>query len=527
VGRPGEIIRPTDVDRIKISTIAAVATLDDAELAEVVARGPRAIRERATQLRRDKQATHEDGPSTEDRDYLESCPVRARLADPAVFDRQALIQHRLRPVLERLGREFPVAFEEGAWGGPIVAIASTRLDRLMLVRDAGVGLTFGPGRTSGGGWLIDIEGDGDKAEDSWAELLGGEVLETLGWSSTRRGHSLMIVHEARMLAIQAALGRRGVIKDKKGVSNLPGLEICCGGLYKTGTAIQIQSVVPPTPRTDGVPRQWHDIETLQPVPEAFYAFLEALAAAKAAQQAPQPVVASQGHADHDPAWDGTLDIVDAERLEHARTWLHKKLTAFARKVASEVKGNRRTALRDHTRVLAGILALANNQKYHLLDEQDVIDRMTADDDECGLEPERRNDAMTWALETGKAEPCWPEELKLFEDWQDHDDEGHEPLGAVDDDLDDEAYDDPAYDAVDELDADADELPARRPPAGDSARRGLPDPRRVGPRRSPPSCGGVGHTTPRRTGPRLESWARNLVLSVPASGRRFPETRQLL
>jgi hypothetical protein len=28
------------------------------------------------------------------------------------------------------------AFEEGAWGGPIIAIASTRLARLMIVRDA-------------------------------------------------------------------------------------------------------------------------------------------------------------------------------------------------------------------------------------------------------------------------------------------------------------------------------------------------------------------------------------------------------
>jgi hypothetical protein len=28
------------------------------------------------------------------------------------------------------------AFEEGAWGGPIIAIASSRLDRLMLVCDA-------------------------------------------------------------------------------------------------------------------------------------------------------------------------------------------------------------------------------------------------------------------------------------------------------------------------------------------------------------------------------------------------------
>jgi hypothetical protein len=346
-----------------------------------------------------------------------------------------------------------------AWGLGAIS-AQEIIEHFIAYPDAGVGLTFGPGRAPGGGWLVDIEGDGDEAEDSRAELLGGEVLETLGWSSVRGGHSMMIVHdEARMAAIQAALGRSGVIKDKKDESNLPGLEIRCGGCYKTGTAIQIQSVCPPTPGTDGVPRQWHDIETLQAVPEAFYAFLEALAAAKAAQQAPQPVVASQGHADHDPAWDGTLDIVDAERLEHARTWLHKKLTAFAQKVATEVKGNRRTALRDHTRVLAGILAHANNQKCHLLDEQDVIDRMTAAADECGLEPERRNDAMTWALETGKAEPCWPEELKLFEDWQDDDDEGHEPLGALDDDLDDEGDDDPAYDADDELDADADADPA--------------------------------------------------------------------
>ena len=28
------------------------------------------------------------------------------------------------------------AFDESAWGGPIIAIASIRLDRLMLVRDA-------------------------------------------------------------------------------------------------------------------------------------------------------------------------------------------------------------------------------------------------------------------------------------------------------------------------------------------------------------------------------------------------------
>jgi ParB-like chromosome segregation protein Spo0J len=131
-----ELVAAVERDAIKIAAAAAVATLDNAELAELVARGPKAVRQRAAQLRMTTKTKVEGGPSTEDRDYLESCPVRAQLADPALFDRQALILHRLRPVLERLGREFPEAFEDGAWRGPIGAFASTRLDRLMFVRDA-------------------------------------------------------------------------------------------------------------------------------------------------------------------------------------------------------------------------------------------------------------------------------------------------------------------------------------------------------------------------------------------------------
>src|SRR5262249_55703946 len=45
----------------------------------------------------------------------------------------------------------------------------------------GVGICLGPGRGPGGGWLIDIEGDGPEAEDSRATLFGGELVETLSW----------------------------------------------------------------------------------------------------------------------------------------------------------------------------------------------------------------------------------------------------------------------------------------------------------------------------------------------------------
>src|SRR5262249_4537950 len=45
---------------------------------------------------------------------------------------------------------------------------------------AGVGILLGPR-----GGVIDLEGDGHEAEDSLLELIGGERLETLGWSSRR------------------------------------------------------------------------------------------------------------------------------------------------------------------------------------------------------------------------------------------------------------------------------------------------------------------------------------------------------
>src|SRR5262245_43314121 len=55
---------------------------------------------------------------------------------------------------------------------------------------AGVGLCLGPGRAPGGRWLIDVEGDGPKAEDSLATLLGGEEVPTRGWDSARGKHRL-------------------------------------------------------------------------------------------------------------------------------------------------------------------------------------------------------------------------------------------------------------------------------------------------------------------------------------------------
>ena len=124
----------------------------------------------------------------------------------------------------------------------------------------------------------------------------------------------MVTDEPRMRAIQATLGKRGVIKDGKGGSNMPGIEIRCGGVDSTGTPVQLQSVLPPTPGTDGAVRVWYSTETIAPVPERFYQALETLAAQKAAEKAAKKAEAEAAAANgHDSAWHPALDIGDIVR----------------------------------------------------------------------------------------------------------------------------------------------------------------------------------------------------------------------
>ena len=153
-------------------------------------------------------------------------------------------------------------------------------------RGAGVGICFGPGRAPGGGWLIDLEGDGDRAAESLATLLGGEELTTAGWTSTRGVHTVFTADGERFLTALAAAGG----KEEKGVAKvgvwklpeLPDLELRIGGCKADGTVKQVQCVAPPTPGTDGTTRVWTNPPSagVADLPPAAYAFLERLAASK-------------------------------------------------------------------------------------------------------------------------------------------------------------------------------------------------------------------------------------------------------
>ena len=150
---------------------------------------------------------------------------------------------------------------------------------------AGAGICFGPGRAPGDEWFADLEGDGPQAGESLATLLGTDELTTIAWLSTRGGHNGFTVDGHRLLTLLAAAGAKEEKGLKTGVwklAELPDLEWRIGGYKPDGTAKQVQSVIPPTPGTDGKPRAWKNPPSVgaRALPEAAYLFLEALAESK-------------------------------------------------------------------------------------------------------------------------------------------------------------------------------------------------------------------------------------------------------
>lgn len=138
----------------------------------------------------------------------------------------------------------------------------------------GVGIALGPGRGPGGAWLIDVEGDGPEAEASRLRLFGAEVIESLGWRSARGAHQALLADSDRVGELLKPLGHlEGKTPETKGSYKLPafpGLEIRFGGVKPDGTVKQVQSVFPPTPGTDGKPREWNGVTEIAAAPETLY-----------------------------------------------------------------------------------------------------------------------------------------------------------------------------------------------------------------------------------------------------------------
>ena len=179
-----------------------------------------------------------------------------------------------------------------------------------FVGKAGVGICLGPGRALDGSWLIDLEGDGPRAAESLAILLGGEIIPTMGWPSTRGEHALFKANGKRLLELlnaAAALQGKGHDSGKFTLPTLPDLELRIGRFDPDGSVMQFQSNVPPTPGTDDKPRQWNGIATIAELPEAAYAMLDGIAERIAMTKADE--------VDHTAYQEGELE---RQRLEPKR-----------------------------------------------------------------------------------------------------------------------------------------------------------------------------------------------------------------
>jgi hypothetical protein len=239
-----------------------------------------------------------------------------------------------------------------AWGAERWTVVRLRAE-FSRRPGRGVGVCLGPERGPGGTWLIDIEGDGQEAEASGAILFGGEAVASMGWGSVRGGHLLLRIDGARLVAILAKLagcevkraGQPGVYK----LPGLPDLELRIGGFKPDGSVKQLQSVVPPTPGTDGTPRAWNGVETIAVAPDAFYETLERLAD-EARPVTPPPARATVGG--NGRASRGQTRKPPTDRVE---AWLDAALRKAVVRIEGKVPGERRDAYRDEAYTLAGYL----------------------------------------------------------------------------------------------------------------------------------------------------------------------------
>jgi ParB-like chromosome segregation protein Spo0J len=102
-----ELVAAVERDSIKVSAAAAIAGLRQKQQANLVARGPRAIRAKATELRRAEKALPSDGLSARDRNWLKGLPLWDQLTDRSAFIREVMVWKRVQPLLDQVRLAFP------------------------------------------------------------------------------------------------------------------------------------------------------------------------------------------------------------------------------------------------------------------------------------------------------------------------------------------------------------------------------------------------------------------------------------
>jgi hypothetical protein len=257
------------------------------------------------------------------------------------------------------------------------------IDHFQKFPGQGIGICFGPGKgptqahfdldgepVDFHDWLIDLEGDGERADNSLLNLLGPSPPATMGWLATRGGHNTFTADGGRLLSLLAAAGAKEETGLKAGVwkvPELPDLEFRIGGCKSDGTVKQCQSVVPPTPGTDGKPREWINPPScgVAALPETAYAYLEILATTK-----------RQGL---DPADPLTMAYFKSTTPANSvDSYAQAALAGECSEVESTQEGNRNNRLNNAALKLGGLVAAG------ALVRSDVERALTEAARRCGL-----------------------------------------------------------------------------------------------------------------------------------------------
>jgi ParB-like chromosome segregation protein Spo0J len=194
-----ELVAAVRRDEVAVSAAADVVALDSAEQAALVARGPAAVRDKATQLRaaKAKKRAARPGDASKRPDdaasvsavkageegllpppgWLEGFPLRSRLKAPAPFDCLATLWW----VAQRLLARYGLRLGEGARRG-LAVTASFDPDLLDLAR-----LTEDPARWTA---CVSCAGAGREEEDACCSCHGrGFLVAQVGPTAHRVGRS--------------------------------------------------------------------------------------------------------------------------------------------------------------------------------------------------------------------------------------------------------------------------------------------------------------------------------------------------
>lgn len=125
--------------------------------------------------------------------------------------------------------------------------------------NAGVGIKLGK---EGGVVDFDVD-DPDSGDDTFMRTMGGEIVETFGWSSERGYHALFKWDD------RIEKYGRPVVRNHP---NYPGLELRFGDNGDSGKSYQ--TVVPPSPDSRNKAREWNGIRTIAKLPPSVYADLD-------------------------------------------------------------------------------------------------------------------------------------------------------------------------------------------------------------------------------------------------------------